>query len=114
MDVVYAYKISSMDDEYIHIAAEAVDVIVASRTPGMFWIDYVPLIKYIPAWIPGAAAKKFGARTMPVVLKMFNQPFDVAKERAVSFISATYTVCVANHTFTFSLDFQVFGRVYRA
>lgn len=86
MDVVYAHKISSIDDEYINVASAAAEIVHVSRTPGKFWVDFVPLLKYIPAWVPGAAAKKFGARSLPVVQKMVNQPFDMVKNNTVSFI----------------------------
>ncbi|KAI0698594.1 cytochrome P450 [Cytidiella melzeri] len=76
VDVVYGIKIQGMDDDYIRLAAESLDVLNESKTPGKFWIDFMPFLRFLPPWVPGAAALKFSARWRPVVLEMMNKPFD--------------------------------------
>ena len=30
--------------------------------PGAFWVDVLPILKYVPEWMPGAGWKKKAAR----------------------------------------------------
>jgi len=46
------------------------------KVPGAFWVEYFPLLKYIPSWVPGAHFKKIAEYYKPIVETMINQPFD--------------------------------------
>lgn len=50
-----------------------------------FWVDFMPFIQYVPAWVPGAAAAKIGARSRPIVQRMRDMPFDNVKYGEVLF-----------------------------
>lgn len=41
-------------------------------------------IKYLPAWLPGADAVKYGARFRPVTEEMLDRPFREIQSGAVS------------------------------
>ncbi|KAI0092433.1 CyP450 monooxygenase [Irpex rosettiformis] len=81
LDIVYGLQIESMDDEYIRMAIESMDAFSESRVSGRYWIDFMPFLRHIPSWVPGAAAVKLGARWHPVVEEMINKPFDAIKQQ---------------------------------
>ncbi|KAI0698606.1 CyP450 monooxygenase [Cytidiella melzeri] len=79
MDIVYGHRIQDMDDEYIKLIVEAFDVLIETKTTGKYWIDFIPILRYVPPWVPGATATKYGARWHPVIQEMINKPFDAIK-----------------------------------
>lgn len=85
LDVAYGIQIKSMDDEYIRLILDGVEIFNMSKVPGAFWVDLAPFLRHIPAWVPGAAAKKFSERYGPDVQRMRNQPFDMVKNGQVRF-----------------------------
>ena len=82
-DVVYGRQVHTMEDEFIQLSAKSVEVSLETNTIGNYWIDFLPVLRHIPHWVPGAAAAKYAARWRPVVLASFNQPFDAVKNDPV-------------------------------
>ena len=78
-NLVYGIQISSMNDEFVRSSSVAVEAIADAKMPGRYWIDYLPVLKMIPPWIPGAAARKRGDVIRPITLEMKNKPFDAVK-----------------------------------
>ncbi|PSR93708.1 hypothetical protein PHLCEN_2v4603 [Hermanssonia centrifuga] len=69
-----------MDDEYIQIASAANEGFNQMKnSPGAFWMDYFPILKYIPAWVPGATGRKLAEQHVPITRMMRDQPFYSAK-----------------------------------
>ncbi|KAI0092430.1 cytochrome P450 [Irpex rosettiformis] len=79
LDVVYGIEIESMDDDYIKIVVEALEVLGETRKPGKYWADFIPLLQYVPQWVPGASSVKFAAQSRPIVEEMVNKPFDAVR-----------------------------------
>jgi hypothetical protein len=84
LDVVYGISCQSMDDPYIKRAIDSLRVLHETRNPGRFWIEFMPILKHVPSWVPGASAVKFGKQWRPVVDDMLNIPFEAVKNGAVS------------------------------
>ena len=84
MDIAYGIKVDSMDNEYVELMESVIKSFGIIKTPGAFWIDSFPLMKYVPAWFPGAAARKFGESYKPLVQLMRDKPFYAAKDAMVS------------------------------
>ncbi len=73
-----------MDDKYIRLVTQSLDELGESRIHGRFWVDFMPFIRYIPRWLPGAASAKFAYLWRPVVEQMVNKPFQDIMEQIVS------------------------------
>ncbi|KAI0085089.1 cytochrome P450 [Irpex rosettiformis] len=89
LDVVYGIRIKDMDDDYIKTIVEALEVFGESKISGKYWVDFMPVLKYVPRWVPGAAFAKFAARSRPVVEEMLNRPFNAVRD------GETHNDCVA-------------------
>ncbi len=84
VDITYGIRITDMNDRYVHLARQSVEAINESRKPGAFWLDYFPILKHVPAWVPGAAGKKLGRMYKPIVEEVRDRAFDAVKNDVVS------------------------------
>lgn len=97
IDIVYGFKIHSMNDDYVKMAIEAMDVFNESHLSGRFWVDFMPWLRYIPSWVPGTDAVRYGAYWRPKITKTINAPFDAILHGTVSscFIDMVPTLTVS-------------------
>lgn len=97
-NTVYGIEIKDMNHEYIKLVTQARTVVDTMKKPGKFWLDYMPLLRYVPTWVPGAAGVKYAARVRPSVEAMLNIPFDKIKVETVSDCSqiSCAFVCMIN------------------
>ncbi|KAI0253131.1 cytochrome P450 [Lactifluus subvellereus] len=56
--IAYGYEAQEKDDPIIALADSAMRNFKRLREPGLYTVDFIPLLKYIPAWFPGAGFKK--------------------------------------------------------
>ncbi|EMD37512.1 hypothetical protein CERSUDRAFT_114153 [Gelatoporia subvermispora B] len=61
LSTLYGIDIQDKDDKYIEIAEKAMEGASEGFVPGSFMIDYIPVLKYVPAWFPGAGFKRKAA-----------------------------------------------------
>lgn len=83
LDISYAIDVSENNDPYVVIAEKALEGFNMASLPGTFLAEVMPLLKYIPAWIPGAGFQKKAKEWKLYTGKMVSEPFTVVKERAV-------------------------------
>ncbi|KAI0340899.1 CyP450 monooxygenase [Trametopsis cervina] len=76
LDIVYGMSLKSMDDPYIKLVTQSMDVLSKTKMLGAFWVDFIPFLKHLPPWAPGAFAIKYAAHWRPVVMQTVNKPFD--------------------------------------
>ncbi|OSX62590.1 hypothetical protein POSPLADRAFT_1142232 [Postia placenta MAD-698-R-SB12] len=58
MLVTYGYTVKGTDDPFITRPFEVMDNFNASMTPGVWIVDMIPQLKYLPLWTPGATFLK--------------------------------------------------------
>ncbi|KAF9044365.1 cytochrome P450 [Panaeolus papilionaceus] len=81
MDVVYGIKIEdSKDDPYVATIQGAMEGLAVAGVPGSFLVDYLPSLRHVPAWIPGASFQKIAARARQVIYELAVTPFNEVKE----------------------------------
>ncbi|KAJ2918174.1 hypothetical protein MD484_g2275, partial [Candolleomyces efflorescens] len=61
MHITYGYKPKPTGDPCIAIAHEVEGAFKIVVVPGAFLVDNIPLLKYVPAWMPGAGFQRFAA-----------------------------------------------------
>ncbi|KAK7687260.1 hypothetical protein QCA50_009765 [Cerrena zonata] len=72
--------ITDMHDEYIQTAEAAMFALSTAQVPGRFWVEFLPILKYVPDWFPGAYFKRWAKKYKPIVNRMVDHPFDAVKE----------------------------------
>ncbi|KAF9002155.1 cytochrome P450 [Cyathus striatus] len=84
--IAYGKDIFSGDDPYIDISAKALKSLTSCGAVGSTPIDFMPFLRYLPAWFPGTYYA-FKARSfLSAVRKMHDYPFDTVKHQLVCLV----------------------------
>ncbi|CAA7268406.1 unnamed protein product [Cyclocybe aegerita] len=75
----YGLDIASKSDKYIRLAKEGVKPALPALIPGTYWVDFMPFLKYVPEWFPGAGFRRKANEWKRLTLAMRDTPFEVAK-----------------------------------
>ena len=83
MKIGYGIAVQESDDPYVSIAEEALEGVAQAGIPGTYWVDLLPILKYVPSWFPGAGFQKKAARWREVINTMAEKPFRHVQEQLV-------------------------------
>lgn len=72
-----------MDDEYVVVAEEAAAGGGQAAVPGVYWVEYMPFLKYIPSWVPGTKSRRTAEAIRPLVVNMRDKPYAEVKAEIV-------------------------------
>ncbi|RXW19793.1 hypothetical protein EST38_g6052 [Candolleomyces aberdarensis] len=61
LHITYGYEPKPTGDPFIHIAHEVERGFKIVAVYGTFLVDNIPILKYVPAWMPGAGFQRFAA-----------------------------------------------------
>ncbi|KAJ7090364.1 cytochrome P450 [Mycena belliarum] len=92
MSVAYGIDVLPANDPYVELAEHAVDGLVTAVVPGRFLVDSIPLLKYVPAWFPGAGFQRRASEWRKLSRGMLEKPFAEARRKIAS--------GTASHSFT--------------
>ncbi|KAH9930559.1 cytochrome P450 monooxygenase [Amylocystis lapponica] len=79
MEVAYGHTVTSSDDKFIDIVETALRMTSEAGLPGSLLVDYFPVLKYVPDWMPGAGFKRKALEVKIHVEQLLNAPFDMVK-----------------------------------
>ena len=77
---MYGIKVQDLNADYVVMARESLDGFAIAGVPGAFWVEYFPILQFIPSWVPGANFKRIAEQYRPVVQQALRQPFQVVKD----------------------------------
>ena len=83
MKIGYGIAVQESNDPYISIAEEALTRAAEAGIPGAFWVDLLPILKYVPSWFPGAGFQKTAARVRETTNTMAEKPFRHVQDQLV-------------------------------
>ena len=83
MSISYGIAVKDSSDPYISRAEEALKGLAVAGIPGSFLVDMIPLLKYVPVWIPGASFKKKAAYWKKINDDVVNLPFEYVENQVV-------------------------------
>ncbi|KAJ7444839.1 cytochrome P450 [Mycena latifolia] len=79
--LTYGYTVQPEHDPIVALVNSVMDEFSASSAPGAFMVDLLPMLKYVPAWVPGAGfqhkAKEWGNH----LSEMIERPFQLVKDQ---------------------------------
>ncbi|TFK86083.1 cytochrome P450 [Polyporus arcularius HHB13444] len=82
VNIVFGEQISTPDFDYIALADDAHHKFALAATPYRYAVDYLPLLKYVPYWFPGAAFKRQARQWRTELEHLVSTPYNTVKERA--------------------------------
>ena len=83
MRIAYGIAVQESDDPYISIAQVVMNGASEAGNPGAFWVDFFPILKYVPSWFPGAGFQRKAARWREATNTMAEKPFRHVQEELV-------------------------------
>ncbi|KAF8588182.1 cytochrome P450 [Ramaria rubella] len=84
MEIIYDIKILPQGDPYIATADKAIQGAGDAMVPGAYLIEILPILKHVPAWMPGAGFKRQAEIWRKSTFDMFDVPFRVVKDALAS------------------------------
>ncbi|EJT97963.1 cytochrome P450 [Dacryopinax primogenitus] len=81
MRILYGYEVGEHDDPLIQAANKVLAAFEVAAVPGRWLVDAVPMLKHIPAWVPGAGFQRQAKIWRDQVEEMFHLPFNLVKKR---------------------------------
>ncbi|THH20292.1 hypothetical protein EW146_g1063 [Bondarzewia mesenterica] len=81
LNISIGYHVEEDSDPFVHLVDVAVGDFSKAIEPGVWLVDIIPAIKYIPAWFPGASFKKVAANWAESLMAMVTQPYDFVKRQ---------------------------------
>lgn len=90
MSVAYGIEVQQEDDPYVKLAEEANQGPISAAAPGKFLVDTIPVLKYVPAWFPGASFKREAREWYKMTRAMVEIPYADAKKRIVGSFTSLF------------------------
>ncbi|KAJ7169194.1 cytochrome P450 [Mycena crocata] len=84
MAITYGIDVLPVNDPYVELAFNAVHALSEAGVPGKYLVDSIPLLKYVPSWMPGAKFKRDAKEWKKLALDMRNVPFAETKRQMAS------------------------------
>ncbi|CAL1703205.1 unnamed protein product [Somion occarium] len=94
MNITYGVRIEDESNEHVVEAEAGQQGFNQAIQPGRFWVDYLHILKYVPAWIPGANFKRLASQWRQHMYHARDRPFDEAK---ASLMLGTVTPSIVTH-----------------
>ena len=87
LSVLYGYEAAPTGDEFLAQAEEQVDLLAnhIASGGGIWPVDIIPALKYLPTWAPGAGFKRKAAHWKARVEEAVEQPYLFVKNSIVRF-----------------------------
>ncbi|KAK1220350.1 hypothetical protein PQX77_016886 [Marasmius sp. AFHP31] len=79
--LTYGLDVEGPNDPLVRTAERAIEVGNQAATPGNFMVDVLPILKYVPAWFPGAGFKRKGREWHKIYVEMVTLPFGIVKKQ---------------------------------
>ena len=92
LKTVYGIDVAEEGDRIIEVIDTAMEGVSVALTPGAFLVEYLPFLRHIPEWLPGAGFQKRLRRWRDASHEMVEMPFAQAKAAMVRFFGITLLV----------------------
>ncbi|KAF8880416.1 cytochrome P450 [Infundibulicybe gibba] len=80
MAIIYGHNISSLNDDFVRIAKEALESGLKAILPGTALVNIFPTLRHIPPWLPGGEFHQLAHRVKALTYQMRNAPFDMVRK----------------------------------
>ncbi|KAJ7146871.1 cytochrome P450 [Mycena epipterygia] len=81
MSVAYGINVLPINDPYLALAEEALRSGEQANIPGRFLVDWIPILKYVPDWFPGAGFKRKAKEWRQMTRALQDVPFVEVKRQ---------------------------------
>ena len=75
LKIAYGIDISDGDDEVVRIVDEGLEGTAQAFNPGKFFVDHIPWLEHVPAFLPGAGFQRQFAKWRAAQTLVKDVPF---------------------------------------
>ncbi|KAJ7247278.1 cytochrome P450 [Mycena rebaudengoi] len=79
MSIAYGIQVLPTSDPYIELVEKAMHTFSLAAVRGRYLVDYIPALKYVPDWFPGAGFKRQAKEWKKLTQAAVETPFAEAK-----------------------------------
>ncbi|KAJ7286148.1 cytochrome P450 [Mycena rebaudengoi] len=76
LEITYGYTVEGDDDSIVRMVDNVMEEFSASIAPGAFLVDLIPILKYVPSWMPGAGFQRKAKLWATHLSEMIEVPFE--------------------------------------
>lgn len=89
LSVIYGYKAKPEGDKLLALAEECGNIFTDQilSGSGIWAVDVIPALKYLPTWFPGAGFKVKAAQWRPLIDLVIEKPYAFVKRSMVGYQS---------------------------
>ncbi|KAF9560813.1 putative CyP450 monooxygenase [Agrocybe pediades] len=80
LNAAYGYEVQAENDFYIQLAHKAMQPLLSSVHAGHYLVDFLPFLKHVPSWFPGAGFKRRAEEWAVNTRALRDIPFNTAKQ----------------------------------
>ncbi|THH30274.1 hypothetical protein EUX98_g3897 [Antrodiella citrinella] len=84
LDIAYGHLVTTENDEFVRLGAEGNHAFAGVGAAGSMLVDFFPVLKYYPTWMPGAAFKRRAVRAAKLLRAMHDVPYNTVKSQLIS------------------------------
>ncbi|KAI0697621.1 cytochrome P450 [Cerioporus squamosus] len=75
LKVAYDIDVEDEDDRYVAAVDAALEGPVQGLVPGTFLVDFLPVLRHVPTWCPGATSQRLFAKWQAAAERLKNLPY---------------------------------------
>ncbi|EMD36558.1 hypothetical protein CERSUDRAFT_138257 [Gelatoporia subvermispora B] len=79
IELVYGHVVKDENDVYLQIVRKGSDALNEGLIPGTFLVEFLPFLRHVPAWFPGAHFKRKATEWQADSRAMVEVPFNATK-----------------------------------
>lgn len=80
LNLIYGQQVAERGDEHVRVADAALAGLTSAGIFGTYLVDYLPSLRYVPAWFPLAKFKRDSIKWRQLNRRMVETPFNTTKE----------------------------------
>ncbi|THH04571.1 hypothetical protein EW146_g10143, partial [Bondarzewia mesenterica] len=84
LKISYGHDVAEEGDVFVTLAERAISNAMKASIFGAYLVDYIPMLKHVPYWFPGAGFKRQGREWMKDSRAMLDKPYELVKEQMAS------------------------------
>ncbi|TFK21463.1 cytochrome P450 [Coprinopsis marcescibilis] len=84
----YGLNVKAHNDPHVEVATAATKAVTDAAVPGAFFVDFIPALRYVPEWFPGAGFQKKARIWKGMMEEMRDRPFEDVEAKIASGIPA--------------------------
>lgn len=94
LKLAYGYTAQEEADPMVILVEKAMETMTPATSPGVWLVDTLPFLRFLPTWFPGAGFKKIAAEMGKLVQDMADVPYEHLKKQLVRFLSISSRIAL--------------------